>query len=142
MNEEAANRGWQVEAYWDDSNTLWSDKLQDQVLENIKLVGDEAIRLQVNGKEYDIWDSGQSCCEHRYITSDDDLASFTGGTLNGVVLGEYRSVDPDPDEDRWNVEDHNASFLRVYTSRGVIVFETHVEHNGYYGRFSVQLREV
>lgn len=139
MSEETMNRGWQVEAYWDSGELLWNDKLQDQVLENIKLVGDDTIMLKVNGKEYNIWDNGQSCCEYRYITSDDDLTSFTGGTLEGVVQGECRSVDPDQDE--W-AEEHEASFLRIYTSKGVIVFETHVEHNGYYGGLSVQLREV
>lgn len=139
MNEIAANRGWQVESYWDSGESLWNDKLQDQVLESIDLIGDNVIRIKVDGATYDIWDNGQSCCEHRYITTDDDITSFTGGTLEGVVQGEYRSVEPDPD--KW-VEDHNASFLRIYTSKGVIVFETHVEHNGYYGGFNVQLREV
>lgn len=139
MGELLPNRGWQVKSYWDSCESMWSEKLQDQVLEDVRLE-DECIKLKVNGTEFQIWDNGQSCCEYRYITTDDDLPSFTGATLQGVVEGEYRTVEPDdPDECG---EEHDVSFLRIYTSKGVMVFETHVEHNGYYGGFNVQLREA
>jgi hypothetical protein len=31
-----------------------------------------------------IWDGGQSCCESRYMTCDDDVKSIIGGKLLGI----------------------------------------------------------
>jgi hypothetical protein len=133
-------RGWNLDEYsWHEGEELWDEHIQDEVLEDIVL-HENIIKFKVNGKVFKIFDDGQGCCEHRYITTDDDLVSFTGAKMLGVRLGEYRDVSDTHDPDDY-VENHDASFLRIYTSKGVIVFETHVEHNGYYGGFSVVLLE-
>lgn len=36
------------------------------------------------GKTIHIWDNGQSCCESRYITCDDDWAVLIGGKLLAI----------------------------------------------------------
>jgi len=94
------------------------------------------IRLEGIG-ELVITDEGQSCCETRWISTDDDLGSVVGGNLleiNIVDAGEPTVGKTD--------DVHEMQFLNVKTSRGVIVFQTHNEHNGYYGGFSIAARLV
>lgn len=81
-----------------------------------------------------IFDDGQSCCETRYMTTDDDLASFTGATFNGLELREA------PDRETEYGEPHEVQFLLINTSKGVFTLETHNEHNGYYGGFAIEVR--
>lgn len=82
-----------------------------------------------------IFDDGQSCCEHRYMTTDDDLSYNIGSKFLGVEVAGA----PDR-EDGYGV--HEVQFLKVKTSLGVFTIETHNEHNGYYGGFSIRAEEV
>lgn len=75
-----------------------------------------------------IWDNGQSCCEHRYMSSDDKPDDFIGATLIDIEVASADGVPTDGEE-------HEIQFLRIMTSRGVYVVSNHNEHNGYYGGF-------
>jgi hypothetical protein len=76
-------------------------------------------------------DGGQSCCESRYFTSDDDLSSFVGGEILNI-----ESVDVDAaDEEDQDYGVHDQTFLKIQTSKGPMTVTAHVEHNGYYGGF-------
>lgn len=81
-------------------------------------------------------DEGQSCCESRYMTCDDDLAHFAGSQFTGMDLrdGPERATD---------YEVHEEQFLIVRTSVGeftVANHNQHNQHNGYYGGFHIVLR--
>lgn len=94
----------------------------------------ETDRLNVafdTGDVLRIWDDGQSCCERRYMSTDDDLAHYAGATFIGadVRLGDNR-------EDDYDV--HEVSFLIVNTSLGSFTVANHNEHNGYYGGFEIR----
>lgn len=79
-------------------------------------------------------DDGQSCCEHRYITCDDDLASFAGDVL--VAIDERDGPAPEPaDGDN---DAHEVAFIEFTTGRGSFTVCTHNEHNGYYGGFALR----
>ena len=78
-------------------------------------------------------DEGQSCCEHRYITTDDKLEDYVGGNLLNI---EVKPV-PIPLLDDGEGESHDIEFVEVSTSKGAFVLVTHNEHNGYYGGFFV-----
>lgn len=80
-----------------------------------------------------ISDEGQSCCEHRYITTDDKLEDYVGGNLLNI---EVKPV-PIPLLDDGEGESHDIEFVEVSTSKGAFVLVTHNEHNGYYGGFFV-----
>lgn len=82
-----------------------------------------------------VYDDGQSCCEHRYMVIDDDLAQFVGATLTGV---EVRNA-PDVED---GGEAHEVQFLEVQTSLGVVSIANHNEHNGYYGGFWMKVERV
>lgn len=77
-----------------------------------------------------IWDSGQSCCEHRYMTTDDDLASFVGAKLVDIEVLDGPSGEG-------NGDCHDTQFVRVNTTAGTVTVVTHNEHNGYYGGFEI-----
>ena len=76
-------------------------------------------------------DTGQSCCEHRYLMTDDDPAELAGATLVDLEIREA------PDEDDGRGECHEVQFLAIKTSLGTLTVACHNEHNGYYGGFSI-----
>lgn len=77
-----------------------------------------------------LWDDGQSCCESRYMNCDDDMVYHVGATIKGFELADG------PTDETGEVKE--CQFLRVKTSRGIIVVANYNEHNGYYGGFSIE----
>ena len=82
-------------------------------------------------------DDGQSCCEMRYMTTDDDLKAFVGAKLLGLEV-------KDAPDAKATCEDyaHEVQFLEIQTNKGVLTMATHNEHNGYYGGFFITVEEV
>lgn len=78
-----------------------------------------------------IRDDGQSCCEYRYMQTDDILEDFIGAQL---VDGEIREG---PAQEEEYGEAHEIQFLAIKTSKGNFTMASHNEHNGYYGGFSI-----
>ncbi len=78
-----------------------------------------------------LWDDGRSCCEHRYMSAEDDLAGCVGGKLVGIELRDG----PHPEEEG---DVHECEFLHVITDRMTAVISNHNEHNGYYGGFCIR----
>lgn len=89
-----------------------------------------------DGTGIKIFDDGQSCCEHRYMTTDDDLQSFVNTEFVDLELREA------PDQEGEYGEPHEIQFLLVNTKKGTFTVETHNEHNGYYGGFLIVVREL
>jgi hypothetical protein len=98
----------------------------------LSLDADEGLRVEFkDGTKFRIWDNGQSCCERRYMTTDDDLKHYVGSTIRDVEL-----ADAPGNEDEYG-ECHEVQFLRIKTTKGTLVLESHNEHNGYYGGFYI-----
>ncbi len=76
-------------------------------------------------------DDGQSCCERRYMRTDDDLSGYIGGKLLSAEIREG------PESESEYGDLHEMQFLVVKTSKGQFVISNHNEHNGYYGGFSI-----
>lgn len=76
-------------------------------------------------------DEGQTCCERRYTSTEDELTYFIGATLFKIEITS---------SPRLPVEFgiHEVQFLDVHTSKGMFQVANHNEHNGYYGGFSIQ----
>lgn len=79
-----------------------------------------------------LWDGGQSCCELRYLHTDDKVGDFVGAELMKIELRDGPTT-----EDEYG-EPHDVQFVLVTTSLGVFTLETHNEHNGYYGGFWIE----
>lgn len=82
-----------------------------------------------------LFDDGQSCCEHRYMVTADDLTEYADAKLLDVKLKDA----PDQ-EDEYGV--HEVQFLDVKTDKGVFQMANHNEHNGYYGGFWLVARPL
>lgn len=93
-----------------------------------------ALRFTDDTEMY-LFDDGQWCCEHRYMTTDDDLREFEGAKLLDLELKDA----PD-EEDEWGA--HEIQFLDVKTDKGVFQIANHNEHNGYYGGFCLVARST
>ena len=82
-----------------------------------------------DGSGLRIYDGGQSSCEKRYMSCDDNLPYFTGSTFMSAEVREAPAVE---DEDGGV---HEVEFLVLHTSKGVITVANHNEHNGWYSGF-------
>lgn len=95
------------------------------------------LTLQLSGgKTIQIWDDGQSCCENRYMSTDDDIQSLVGHKLMRV---EAKSGPDIEDGDDYDV--HETCFVEIGTDDGFITLVNHNEHNGYYGGFGLTITE-
>lgn len=88
-----------------------------------------------NGKGLEFLDDGQSCCEYRYMTIDDNLDEYAGATFDSFDVVDAPEIEDDG-------EVHEVQFLRIHTSFGDLSIANHNEHNGYYGGFDVICKEI
>lgn len=88
-----------------------------------------------DGTQLVMWDGGQSCCEHRYMRTDDVLEEY-----DGAILLDFELKDAPDIEDEWG-EVHEVQFLDVKTDKGIFQMANHNEHNGYYGGFWIEARK-
>jgi hypothetical protein len=86
----------------------------------------------VDGSQMEIQDGGRSCCEERYMHTDDALQDFVGSTLDKVEIRDAPTTQDDYGDP------HEVQFLVVTTNKGAFTIETHNIHNGYYGGFAVE----
>lgn len=101
----------------------------------LKLENEELHFTFTDGYKMKLFDDGQSCCESRYMRTDDDLQSFVGSVLLDAETAEAPSI-----EDEYG--EHEVEFLKVKTSKGVFTIQIHNEHNGYYGGFAIRAAVV
>lgn len=92
--------------------------------------GDTLVLRFDDGTGIRFYDDGQSCCEHRYMHTDDDLAHFVGAAFMGAELRDGPEVEGDYDV-------KECQFLLVNTSVGAFTMANYNEHNGYYGGFMI-----
>lgn len=103
-----------------------------KTIERVRQEGDDLCLDFDDGTGLKLSDEGQSCCEHRYMRTDDDLSYYAGSILHEVEIADAPSID--------DGDVHDVQFLNVRTSKGVFVMQTHNEHNGYYGGFHIVAR--
>jgi hypothetical protein len=103
-------------------------------IKDAKITDEELVLTFLDGTEISIWDNGQSCCEHRYMTTDDDVRSLVGHNLARIEAKEG------PDGEGGD-ECHEQVFVEVGTDKGFITIVNHNEHNGYYGGFGLTITE-
>lgn len=77
-----------------------------------------------------IFDNGESCCEHRYMTTYDDLQSLVGHELRHIKAMATADI-------RDTSEEHEIVFVEIGTDVGFVTIVNHNEHNGNYGGFGL-----
>lgn len=101
----------------------------------LNLGKDNALHFEFeDGYKMKMFDDGQSCCEARYMRTDDDLSEFVGTVLTSAEIRDAPNV---PDE----YGEHEVQFLLVHTDKGTFTMSSHNEHNGYYGGFYIVVEE-
>ena len=107
-----------------------------------KAPGGGAVVLHfTDGTGLELWDDGQSCCESRYMTTDDDLSRLAGETLTDITLTDGPDLNKGTeDSGGWPADPHDTQFLNIHTNLGRVQVVTHNEHNGYYGGFWIVAR--
>jgi hypothetical protein len=100
----------------------------------LSLGDDDALHFTFDdGSRMKLFDDGQSCCEERYMCTDDKLCDYIGSKLLGAEIKDAPSI-----YDKYG--DHEVQFLEIQTSKGVLTMASHNEHNGYYGGFLIVAR--
>lgn len=110
-------------------------KYAGKVIKKASFGGNEIVLEFEDGTKIEITDDGQSCCEERYMTSSDDFSSLVGNQLFDIDVKEVTETSADYDT-------HEIAFLHIITNKATVVVETHNKHNGYYGGFSLTVKEV
>jgi hypothetical protein len=102
-------------------------------IESVELYDDERLCFKfADGSTLSLFDDGQSCCESRYMRTDDDLSYYVGAEFQNVEIKDG----PDQEDDEYG-EAHECQFLVITTDKGQFTMSNHVEHNGYYGGFAI-----
>jgi len=97
---------------------------------------DDELRVGfTDGQTIKIFDDGRSCCEERYMRTDDDLTTFIGADFRGARVEDGPDIEDDYDK-------HECQFLLVDTSLGTFTIANHNKHNGYYGGFAISAELV
>jgi hypothetical protein len=105
-------------------------------IDEVRLNSDRLEFSFTDGSRMAVEDDGQSCCEVRYMTCDDDLSYYSGAEYLGYELRDVSDVE-DP-----NGDSHDIQFLAILTNRGEFVLASHNEHNGCYSGFSIQVKAL
>lgn len=104
-------------------------------IESVKIDESEYLYIYFTDNTFlKISDEGQSCCEHRYMSCDDDFNDFEGSILLDFELKNAPSVEQEYDE-------HDIQFLDVKTNKGIFTITNHNIHNGYYGGFCIEAKQ-
>ena len=89
----------------------------------------------VGGPDIYLFDDDQSCCETRWIHTDDDLLYFTGCKFLGLEVKEGPSEDT-------KYEFRDSQFLIIKTTLGEFTVVNYNQHNGHYAGFKIVAREL
>ena len=97
-------------------------------------INNNVLSIGFKGFVLEISDRGQSCCEDRYMTCDDDLQSYCGERFLGFEIRDAPDIK--------DSEVHEVQFLIVNTDKGSFSIANHNVHNGYYGGFNIGIEVV
>ena len=113
-----------------------ANEFYGKMISAVSMTEDEIVLTFSDGERARIWDNGQSCCENRYMTTDDNIQSLVGQTLVRIETKDG------PDTSGERGEEHEIVFVELGTDVGFVTIANHNEHNGYYGGFGLSIAKV
>jgi hypothetical protein len=119
----------------DDRNLFIFKRNRDKVIKHLEIEANVLKFFFVDGSIMSLADEGQSCCENRYMHTSDNLPDYIGATFTDMGVKESHYLEDSSDDY------HECVFVDIMTSKGSFVIETHNEHNGYYGGFSITMED-
>ena len=121
--------------YYDDLLSIEDavKKVSAMVIQSVSMSDNELTFIFQGGATLKMRDNGQSCCEIRYMDTDDDLSEFNAGRIHKIELKDGSR--------KWeDYEAHDIQFLDVTTTQGFFQIKSHNEHNGWYSGFSIECK--
>lgn len=112
------------------------EKYYGRLIKSVDLDEERLLLTFSDGIVVKLFDDGQSCCESRYITCDDEVNDLVGNKLVEIETADGGEVG----EDEYDV--HEQVFVKIITDKATITLVNHNEHNGYYGGFGLSLTEI
>ena len=106
-----------------------------KVITDISLNDESFVLISFKDNTLKLWDDGQSCCERRWMHTDDDLKRLIGQQLRTIELQEGPYYD-------LNYGLKESQFLYIRTDKDDVTLVNYNEHNGYYGGFLLAARLV
>lgn len=117
------------------------DRLKKAIGKTIKSIkldpegngGDGSLEFKFeDGSWIQVVDDARSCCESRFMNTDDDLNYYNGAILNDIRTQSGGTRDGD-------YETTEVMFLMVDTSIGTFTISAYNRHNGYYGGICIRV---
>lgn len=109
----------------------------NKTIEDIIFDDDSLILMFTENIGMKFYDAGQSCCESRYMTKDeDDLSYYIGSKFLEANIKSAESIEEELGQE------HEIEFLEIKTSKGEFTIANHNEHNGYYGGFAIRIEKI
>lgn len=112
-----------------------SDEYVGKVVEHAYIDEDKLYIDFEDGTRIRIYDDGQSCCESRYMHSDDNPEVLIGGTWVSAQIQDGPVEEGDYGDTR------EQQFLVVKSTAGTITVVNYNSHNGYYGGFGLTIED-
>ena len=140
MSDYETHPGIGVMLSWLGGNTASVAALKESTDKEIAALGINEERLLftfADGTAMRLYDEGQSCCERRYMHTDDALEDFIGAQFKKA---EVRDGPTENDGEYDDVKE--SQFLVITTSIGQFTVVNYNEHNGYYGGFALKAEKV
>jgi len=107
-----------------------------KIIKNAEFTGDALELTFDDGIKISIADYGQNCCEERYMVCDDDPSTLIGNKLIAITIKDSAT------NSTGDYCYHEIEFLEIQTNWNSIQFSTHNKHNGYYGGFILEIKEI
>ena len=101
-------------------------------------LGDAVLDIYFDDGTYlSIYDGGQQCCEHRYMSCSDRLEDYVGCILLDIEMKECIYDEDRKGSDIWD-DVLDIQFLDIITSGGTFQLSFYNEHNGFYGGWDIE----
>jgi hypothetical protein len=101
-------------------------------ISDVRVADDRLVFRFTDNTGLALFDGGQSCCESRYMHTDDVLENFVGTILQNAEIKDG------PEESGEYGDSKDSQFLVITTSKGQFTIVNYNEHNGYYGGFYIK----
>jgi hypothetical protein len=108
---------------------------KNKVITSVTMTEEALQIIFKDGTGLRIYDDGQSCCESRYMSTD-DIQDLVGSVIQTIEVKDGSTTDTGYDEV------HDQEFLEIQTNKGFFIFANHNVHNGYYGGFDLVVEEI
>jgi hypothetical protein len=128
--------GVMINEIFGDENRVKIGQAVGRKISSVEIVDNELVFKFDDESDLVIYDGGQSCCEQRWMHSDDNLGYYSGAVLMDMSVRDGGEVPAEDNAGGWD-DTTESQFLVVDTDKGSFTVANYNSHNGYYGGFYI-----